>query len=106
VTGRDVIEAEYALKLQNGVWVLDGRTLADAARAARQRREDGDLGEKSRQILDWAAQQPQGFRSKDAVEKFGADARVYLARLTEAGRLDKLERGLYVLPPDPSWEAA
>jgi hypothetical protein len=105
VTGRDVMEAEYALKLQNGTWVLDGRTLADAARAARQRRDEGDLGEKSRQVLDYIAQHPDGVRAKDVAEQFGGEAHMYLKRLLEAGRLDKLERGIYITPA-PEWEAS
>jgi len=104
ITGRDVIEAEYALRLNGRVWELDGRTLADAARAARQRRDDGDLGETSRQILDHIRQHPEGCKSSEISSKFGDGARMYLKRLLEAGRVDKLDRGLYVLPLDPSWE--
>lgn len=98
VTGRDVIEAEYALKLLDGTWVLDGKTLDDAARMARQRREEGELGEKSRAILDYIAQNPHGVRAKEVATRFGDDAHMYLKRLLEAGRLDKAERGIYLIP--------
>lgn len=106
VTGRDVIEAEYALKLNQGVWELDGRTLADAARSARQRRDDGDLGEKSRDIIRFVGEHVEGVRAKDVAERFGADAHMYLKRLLEAGRIDKAERGIYILPANPAWEEA
>jgi hypothetical protein len=106
VTGRDVIEAEYALKLTQGVWELDGRTLADAARAAKQRKEEGDLGEESRRILAFIGEHTEGVRAKDVAEKFGPSAHMYLKRLFEADRIDKAERGVYILRADPAWEAA
>ncbi len=99
VTGRDVPENEYALRVVDGTWTLDGRDLADAAATARRRKDEGDLGETSRQIIDYVAAHPEGVRAKDITEKFGDSSRVYLGRLTEAGRLDKVARGLYVVPP-------
>ena len=106
VTGRDVIEAEYAIILRTGVWELDGRTLAEAAKRAKQRQETDDLGGVSRKILDYFGEHPEGCRAAEITEQFGPGARVYLSRLAEAGRIDKLERGLYILPLDPAWEAA
>jgi len=104
VTGRDVVEAEYALRLAQGAWVLDGRSLKEAAKVARQRKEEGDLGDKSRQILDYLREGGEGVRAKDLAEKFGGDVHVYLKRLLDAGRIDKVERGMYVLPADPAQE--
>ncbi len=98
VTGRDVAEGEYALRLTDGTWTLDGGDLAEAAAAARRRREDHELGDLSRQVLAFAAQHPEGFRARDAAAKFGPGAYEYLRRLTDSGRLDKLSRGFYVLP--------
>ena len=106
VTGRDVIEAEYALKLHQGVWELDGRTLADAARSARERRETDDLGEKSRDIIRFIGEHPEGVKAGAVAEKFGGDAHMYLKRLLEAGRIDKAERGIYILPADAAWKEA
>jgi hypothetical protein len=106
VTGRDVIEAEYALRLADGTWVLDGRSLKEAAKVARQRKEEGDLGDKSRQILDYLREGGEGIRAKDLAEKFGGDVHVYLKRLLDAGRIDKAERGMYVLPADPAQETS
>ena len=37
VTGRDIAEAEYALNSDDGLWRLDGTTLADAAKTAETR---------------------------------------------------------------------
>jgi AAA domain len=99
VTGRDVPESEYALRLADGVWVLDGRDLADAAATARRRKDEGDLGETSRKIIDFVKNRPEGVRAKDVTEMFGDNSRVYLGRLTEHGHLDKLGRGLYIVPP-------
>lgn len=106
VTGRDVIEAEYAIKQRGGAWLLDGRTLAEAAKRAKQRQETDDLGEISRKILDYFRERPEGCRAAEVTEQFGPGARTYLARLLKAGRLDKVKRGLYVLPADPELEDA
>jgi hypothetical protein len=45
VTGRDILEAEYALNSDDGLWRLDGATLADAAKTAEQRRKKQHLGD-------------------------------------------------------------
>lgn len=99
VTGRDVDEAEYAIKRVGGIWVLDGADLSAAARAARVRREAGEMGEGIRSILTWAEnERPEGFSFSDCVAANGENARANLQRLVEAGRLDKPKRGWYTLP--------
>ncbi|WP_046469910.1 AAA family ATPase [Allosalinactinospora lopnorensis] len=95
VTGRDVVEAEYALRLRGGTWTLDGATLAESAETARRREEQGDLGETSAAILEFVGERTEGVRTADVVEKFGENARKYLTRLEESGRLIKPCRGWY-----------
>jgi 5S rRNA maturation endonuclease (ribonuclease M5) len=103
VTGRDVPEAEYALKVIDGMgWQLDGDGLAAAAAKAREREEAQKLGETSAQILAAIREHPEGIRAADLRDRFGKDVYQYLKRLTEAGRIDKLERGLYVLLSEAS----
>jgi len=91
VTGRDVQEAEYALRMVGGAWMLLDRPPVDPA-----------LGDRSTAILELARQRPEGVRAADVAAAVGIDdaqARAYLSRLREAERLDQPSRGLYVLPP-------
>lgn len=99
VTGRDVPEAEYAMVMQEGTWVLDGANLAEAAENARNREETSALGDTSVSILQFVRQHPQGVRAADVREKFGDNADQYLKRLTEDGRITKLRRGIYAPAP-------
>ncbi|TVL91938.1 AAA family ATPase [Streptomyces sp. SAJ15] len=101
VTGRDVPEEEYALKMRDGVWTLDGSTLTDAAAQVRQRADAAELGEKSVAILDYVRQHHEGVRARDVAEEFGGDAHQYLKRLMESGRLIRLVRGLYAAADVP-----
>lgn len=98
VTGRDVPEAGYALKVIDGkAWQLDGDDLRTAAAVANKRENSQALGETSALILAEFRKHPEGLRGSDLTPQFGKDVYQYLKRLTDAGRLDKLERGLYVL---------
>lgn len=97
VTGRDITEAEYALKIDGGLWRLDGTSLSDAAHTAQTRHEQKDLGDDSLTILELVNQRPET-RAADVAEKLGIDphkARTYLSRLAESGRIHKAARGLY-----------
>ncbi|WP_236595412.1 AAA family ATPase [Mycobacterium paraintracellulare] len=97
VTGRDLPESEYALKTDGGLWRLDGHTLAEAAKAVDNRREQSQLGDDTREILDLVNQRTET-KAADVTEKLGIDqhkARTYLARLAETGRIRKTARGTY-----------
>jgi hypothetical protein len=97
VTGRDIAEDEYALRADGGLWSLDGCTLAEAARAVGTRREQKQLGDRALDVLDLVSQRPET-QAADVAEKLGIDqtqARVYLNRLADAGRIQKTGRGLY-----------
>jgi RecA-family ATPase len=101
ITGRDVSEAEYAIELQDGCWVLDGDDLDQAADRAREREESSGLGDKSIEILRFvrAAGAVQGsVPIKVIKEKFGEDADVYVSRLKKQGRLESPRRGFYSIP--------
>jgi hypothetical protein len=97
VTGRDVPENEYALRVLDGkAWQLAGADLSAAAAEARRRDDAGSLGEVSSRLLNVIRQHPEGIRAGDLTSEFGRDVYQYLGRLTEAGRIDKVARGLYV----------
>jgi hypothetical protein len=97
VTGRDVVEGEYALTVENGLWQLAGEDLADAAGEAEGRRERGRLGERALEVLALVNSRSET-RAGDLVTLgIGKDqSRVYLNRLAEAGRITKTGRGVYV----------
>lgn len=98
VTGRDVIEAEYAVTVTEGRWTLDGSELADAAAKAEQARAKNGLGDSSVAILDALAGHPDGVTPKDLAAQLDLDADTvgrYLRRFVDAGRAEKATRGRY-----------
>lgn len=98
VTGRDVTEGEYALTSTAGSWVLDGSGLGDASAAARKRREEGRLGDRSGEALEFVNSRPLGTRAKDLAGHLGIDDNMagnYLRRLHESERIAKRTRGVY-----------
>jgi hypothetical protein len=100
VTGRDIVEDEYAVTAHGGThWQLDGDTLDEAAQCASVRKSTMYLGERSTEIVAYVAEHPEGVRAKDVSDALELpDARRYLSRLAEAGRIAKKERGLYTAP--------
>jgi hypothetical protein len=97
VTGRDVPENEYALRVDNGLWRLDGSDLDDAADTADTRREKERLGDRALEVLAFVNERVET-RAADLKERLGIEqdqARVYLNRLAESGRIRKLGRGVY-----------
>lgn len=104
ITGRDVPEAEYALKFDGRLWTLDGNDLVDAANNANRREDTQHLSDTSTQIIDFVRGNPTGVTAKQVRDKFGGNSDQYLKRHTEAGRLSRPKRGLYVVsePSEPS----
>jgi hypothetical protein len=98
VTGRDVAEGEYAVRFSGALWSLDGADLTASARqAATQRATDG-LDERSRSVVAYVGEHPKGVKPGQvaaALDIDPAQARVYLSRLTESGRIVRVTRGLY-----------
>jgi AAA domain len=98
VTGRDVAEGEYAVTFNgsHGLWSLDGVDLMDAAHAATQRRVNEGLDDRSRAIIAYVNEHPEGVRWGDVKRDLGEDEARYLSRLYESGRISRPSRGLYV----------
>ncbi len=89
VTGRDVDEAEYALRMVGGAWQLLDRPPVDPA-----------LSDRSVKVLDFVAGRGR-VRADDVAAGLRLDlqtARTYLALLVDSGRLERPERGVYVAP--------
>jgi len=102
VTGRDVTEAEYAVDLSRGSWVIAGGDLASAAAEASSRRATTNLGDRSVEVYGIVAQHPDGIGPADVAAKVGIDAaqaRVYLGRLLDSGRITRRSRGRYAPIP-------
>ena len=97
VTGRDVIEADYAVIFRDGAWSLDGDTLAEARANVRRRAETGALGERSAEIIEFIRGRPSGAKAGEIEDKFGADGTRYVRRLAKSGKLTRPKRGLYVV---------
>jgi FaeA-like protein len=99
VTGRDVPEGEYAVRFEAGArWLLEGDGLAAANRAFVERRASEALDERSRTILGYVNDHPDGVRPAEVATALGIEAhlvRTYLARLSDSGRVTRPARGLY-----------
>jgi hypothetical protein len=99
VTGRDVVEAEYAVTTMDGNWLLMGGSLEDAASIAATIRATANLGDRSAEILRYVNKHPEGVRAGDVAKALGdldaQKAGTYLGRLHNSGKVRKLERGLY-----------
>lgn len=88
VTGRDVDEREYAMRMVGGAWQLLDRAPVDPS-----------LSDRTVAILDLVAGRPEGTRADDVAQALSLDvatARTYLRRLADADRIGRRERGLYV----------
>ena len=102
VTGRDVVENEYAVTFDptTCTWSLDGAELAEAAKRARASKVSTGLGDKSAEIVTLLADHPEGLGPTQVGKFTGmtpANAGTYLTRLADAGRLSKISRGRYTL---------
>jgi len=101
VTGRDVEEAEYGVKLVDGQWDLLGKDLREASKTARTVHATVGLGERSAEVVEFIADHPEGVRAEDIVPLgfTPGEARVYLSRLYDSGRVSRPKRGLYTPVP-------
>lgn len=99
VTGRDVMEAEYAMNLSDsGSWTLTGDSLAESARQASTARARAGLGDRSAEIVNRVSRSAQGIRLQEVAETFhmsSTAAGTYLGRLVDAGRIVRIGRGVY-----------
>jgi hypothetical protein len=98
VTGRDVLEGEYAVTVDGGAWSLMGDNLTEAAGTAQTLRATANLGDRSAEVLRLVANHPEGVRAADvasALQLSDKDAGTYLLRLFKASKLSRPERGLY-----------
>ena len=104
ITGRDVVEAEYALTVTDGMWTLAGRTLAESATEAETRRERQQLGDRALEVLGFVNGRSETRAADLAALAIGKEqARVYLNRLAESGRIVKTGRGVFQTSKGGKW---
>lgn len=98
VTSRDAAEGEYSLRMTDtGAWELDGESLAEASKAAQIARASAGLGDRMTEVIETVGRFPEGITPKDLkvlVRDIG-NLDEYLRRAVNAGRIEKLARGLY-----------
>lgn len=104
ITGRDVIEAEYAFTVTDGIWQLAGTTLAAAALEAETRRERTQLGDRALEVLAFVNSRNET-RAADlsALGISKEQAPVYLKRLADSGRISKTGRGVFAPHREGKW---
>ena len=98
VTGRDITEREIALMTTDGRWQLDGFTIDSATERVEERKQRGELGDKSIDVLQAVMSARQPVKAADIATTTGIHAehvRQYLKRLVDAGRIQRSARGLY-----------
>ena len=101
VTGRDVIEAEYALKAEDGIlWRLEGADLTAAADTVEKRRLQDKVGDRLMEVFRFVDKSKDAVTATDVANALkdmdGDQVGRYLRRLKAAGHIIRLSRGRYV----------
>lgn len=103
VTGRDVIEGEYALVAERGfMWKLDGEDLRTASHVVEQRRAEDKMGDRKYEVYEHVCAQTDPVTPSDVAQALNLDndtAGKYLRRLTADGVLIKAGRGKFMRSP-------
>lgn len=103
VTGRDVVENEYAVKTDGGIWTLDGMDILDAAATVttRAERQQARLGDRSHDAVKFVNGRATT-TPKDLAEHLRIDNRVagnLLGKLRDGGYIAQSARGVYTAVP-------
>lgn len=106
VTSRDVEENEYSIVFTDLCqWVLDGSSIEEAKSSAVKARVEHNLGDLSQAVLTEISRHPEGISPLQLKELFppeqAKNVKMTLQRLYERERINKLGRGVYVLPAYP-----
>lgn len=100
VTGRDILENEYAITFDSNrcAWGLDGMELADAANKAKVLKASDGVGDRSAAIIRLLEKHPEGLGPTEVGRLLDLpqdQAKTYLKRLQDGGRIAKQQRGKY-----------
>jgi hypothetical protein len=103
VTGRDIIEAEYALVAEDGMfWKLDGADLSTAANAVQERRATEKMGDQKYKVFNYVCKSNDPVTPEQVAKACGMDnndAGKYLRRLAADNAVTKAGRGKYLANP-------
>jgi AAA domain len=98
VTSRDAAEGEYSLILtESCAWELDGGSLTEASAAAQTAKATAGLGDRMTDVIEAVGRFPEGVTPRELKAELPDVSNIneYLRRAHEAGRIQKLTRGLY-----------
>jgi RecA-family ATPase len=103
LTGRDVIEGEYALKAERGIlWQLDGDDLSTAAEKVQERQAEDKMGDRKYDVFTYVCGSNDPVSPADVARDLGMEnnaASTYLLRLVKDGVVTKVSRGKYLRSP-------
>lgn len=98
VTSRDAPEGEYSVTFDGTRWTLDGGTPHDASNIAREKKATAGLGDRMAEVVQFVGKRAKT-TAGDVADVLGIEknqARSYLSRAHESGRIGKDGRGVYV----------
>lgn len=99
VTSRDAAEGEYLLETAGtGNWILSGGSRLESARAVQDTKTTDGVGDQMADVIALVNKYPEGTKAKDVATLLhieDAQARVYLRRAYDAGRIANPKRGTY-----------
>lgn len=97
ITGRDVLEAEYAITQEHGTWTLAGGNIATAKGAAKETKATRDLSADAaaivEHVLKYGPISPKDIAAQ--LQQPSDKVRMYLKRALEGGRIERRVRGMY-----------
>lgn len=102
VTGRDVVEKQYALIADEGIlWRLDGMDLLDAAATVERRSSEEKMSGRKLDVLRYVEGAASVVTATDVAKALGGDmagdtAGKYLRRLADEGLISRAGRGQYL----------
>lgn len=107
ITGRDVLEAEYAITQEHGTWTLAGGNIATAKGAAKETKATRDLGPDAAAVVEHVLKYGP-ISPKDVAAQLQLPSnkvRVYITRALDNGRISRHMRGKYGPPTTTSKDA-
>ena len=102
LTSRDVKEHDYSILFSEScVWNLEGNTVAEAIQSAAKAKMLSGVGEVMQRVIDVIAEfSPDGTTPGNVKALLPDDAKnvdMYIKRAFDAGKIEKKERGVYVI---------
>ena len=84
--------------MTEGIWTLEGTSLAEAAQSLQNREAKDGVGETMQQLLAVVQRYPEGIKAKEAADILDWERKkvdTYLSRALESQRVERKQRGVY-----------